>query len=95
MTIYNLLTFMNDQPTGVESFTADDDQDAVAYASGVLAERTKGCLDMFETLKVRWALDTGERKLGDVTTASGPQIGSWSSVARGKGLELVWRRRAR
>lgn len=90
MQTYNLITATNGNISGIEPFRAAANDDAVAYASGILAERTRGHLEMFAMLSVRWALDTGERKLGDITTASGPEIGSWSPVRRNGELELVW-----
>lgn len=93
MQTFNLITLMADQITGIESFKADDRDRAVAYASGKLEERAGAYLEMFSNLKVRWVLDVGERKLGEITMATGPEIGSWSPVRRGKELELVWRGR--
>jgi len=91
MQTYNLITTMNGDTSGIESFTARDSDDAVAYASGILAERTKGHLEMFAGLKVRWSLDQGVRTLGDITAASGPVIGSWQPVRRDGLLEVVWK----
>jgi hypothetical protein len=90
MTTYNLITMLGDQISGIEPVVAEDSSDAVAFACGVLTERTKGHLEMFAGLGVRWIVDEGQRDLGAVAIARGPTIGQFSVVQRGKKLKLLW-----
>lgn len=90
MTTFNLITMFGDQISGIEPMVAGDRDDAVAFASGLLTERTRGHLEMFAHLRVRWIVDEGQRDLGSITIARGPVVGHFSVVSREHVLKLLW-----
>ncbi len=93
MTNFNLITMLGDQISGIEPMVAGDRDDAVAFASGLLTERTRGHLEMFAQLRVRWIVDEGQRDLGTIALARGPEVGHFSVVRREHVLKLLWEQR--
>ena len=89
-TTYNLLTVIDGRMSAIEPIVADSEESAIAFASGMLKERTKGHLPMFAALKVRWGLDTGDRDMGEVFLATGPVVGVFDIVSFGGIVKMVW-----
>ena len=77
MCIYNLITMVREQVSGIEPIICADQQDAVAYSCGVLTERTKAHAEMYANLGVHWFVEEGERSLADATVSAGRRIGNW------------------
>lgn len=90
MTIFNLITMLGEQVSGIEPIICGDQQDAVAYSCGVLTERTKAHAEMYANLNVHWSLEEGERSLGDATVPAGRKVGTWRLVFSGGQPKLVW-----
>ena len=89
-TTYNLLALIDDRMSAIEPIVSDTEDRAIAFASGLLQERTKGHHPMFAKLKVRWGLDTGDRDTGEVTLATGPVVGGFDIVSFGGAVKMVW-----
>ncbi len=90
MTIFNLITMLGDQVSGIEPIICGDQQDAVAYSCGALTERTKVHAEMYANLGVHWSLEEGERSLGDATVPAGRRVGTWRLVFSGGNARLMW-----
>src|SRR3989344_4190692 len=90
MCIYNLITMVREQVSGIEPSICAGQHDAVAYSCGVLTERTKAHAEMYANLGVHWFVEEGERSLADATVSAGRRIGTWRLVFSGGQMKLVW-----
>jgi hypothetical protein len=88
---YNLTTWSGERLVGYEPIAASSAGEAVAFAQGMLTERTRGHGRILASMGVRYLVDHGERSLDDLTIGSESAIGTWHLVEQGLDIRLLWK----
>lgn len=87
---YNLTTWSGDRLVAYEPITAPTAGEAVAFAQGLLTERTKGETNFLAKMGVRYVVDHGHRPLEELTVGTESIIGTWHIVEHAGGTKLLW-----
>ena len=88
---YNLTTWSGDRLVGYEPIVAASAGEAVAFAQGLLTERTRGETHFLVKMGVRYVVDHGHRALEELTLGTESTIGTWHTVEQGGGVRLLWK----
>ena len=92
MKIYNLTTWAAHGLVAYEPIVAHSDQEAAAYAAGMLKERTKYDLDTLGRLGVNYRLGEGEIAPTELETLDKNTlraVRSWAINSTASGMELA------
>lgn len=87
---FNLMTWSGGRLVAYEPITASSKSEAVAFAQGILTERTKGETDFLNRVNVWYVIDHGHHALDDLPTEAASGIGSWHIAQEIGGTALLW-----
>lgn len=90
MTTYCLITVRGEELAGFQPIVGSQEQDAIMFSFGLLAERTRNDATTFAALGVEWVLEKGLRDLEDIETPAGSEVGRWKLVGSVLDPNLKW-----